>query len=345
MKCIFCLQEESATEEHVFPLAIGGHLTTDRVCRLCNSTLGTSADVPLVEHPLVLFKRRQLKIPDRAGNIPDVIGKFVKEGTLTEDPSQKFRLSADHDSDGVRIELLHGEKEIGLPDGRKIKQFSVDASDLDIARKTLGKIIQRERKRNGLTQLSTEELDILISGVIKQEPHGLMNPVIDSTVNLDMFGFKMGLLKIAYELAFRWLGEDYLGDSIAAQIRAVLMARSREQAIAVAGLLRGEMASPYDSLAHAFTPWNDDPNAHVAFSRVVKNSIIMFVRIFTAVAGTVVVTDNAARYVTGPFDPSVVRVIRIAPASGTSIETPFTSEIGRLFLAGSFGGAGSAPSI
>ena len=39
MRCIFCSNERPSSLEHVFPLAIGGHITTDRVCKECNSTL------------------------------------------------------------------------------------------------------------------------------------------------------------------------------------------------------------------------------------------------------------------------------------------------------------------
>ena len=36
MRCIFCLKERDPSLEHVFPAAIGGTLTIDRVCKPCN---------------------------------------------------------------------------------------------------------------------------------------------------------------------------------------------------------------------------------------------------------------------------------------------------------------------
>ena len=47
MLCIFCCKERASSLEHVFPLAIGGTVTTDRVCRECNSMLGTRVDAAL----------------------------------------------------------------------------------------------------------------------------------------------------------------------------------------------------------------------------------------------------------------------------------------------------------
>jgi hypothetical protein len=52
MRCIFCTNERPPSVEHVFPLAIGGHRTTDRVCKECNSTLGSRVDaaIRIVRH-------------------------------------------------------------------------------------------------------------------------------------------------------------------------------------------------------------------------------------------------------------------------------------------------------
>ena len=333
MKCIFCLEERTPTVEHIFPLAIGGSLTTDRVCQSCNSALGTSADGPLVKHPLVLMKRQQLRISDRSGKIPDALGEFVKEGTLAEDSSKKFRISTDQDQGIAKVELLYGEKEIVLPDGSKAKQVAVDASDTERAKKQLRRIIQRERERNGLPALPSEELERHVAEVMKQEPQNLESPTIISTVELDMFGLRLGLLKIAYELAFLWLGESYLDDPIAAQIRTVLlMTSSREDAITAAESIRAVMSPHCDYPLRGFMPWDDNPNSHVAFSGMTNGSILIFVRVFTAVAGVVVVSDNASRYAKGPYDPNVIRLIRLDPIGGESRDTSFTDEIGRLYL-------------
>jgi hypothetical protein len=65
MRCIFCLLERPRSVEHVFPLAIGGKLTTDRVCQQCNSTLGSRVDSALSDFPPVRQRRAELAL---AGN-------------------------------------------------------------------------------------------------------------------------------------------------------------------------------------------------------------------------------------------------------------------------------------
>ena len=64
MLCIFCSQERPPSLEHVFPLAIGGTVTTDRVCAVCNSTLGTRVDAALSDFLPIRTRRAQLGLAD-----------------------------------------------------------------------------------------------------------------------------------------------------------------------------------------------------------------------------------------------------------------------------------------
>jgi hypothetical protein len=57
MRCIFCLNERPGSKEHVFALAIGGRLTTDRVCEPCNSTLGSRVDAALSDFFSIRVRR------------------------------------------------------------------------------------------------------------------------------------------------------------------------------------------------------------------------------------------------------------------------------------------------
>src|SRR2546421_12555497 len=94
MRCIFCLEERPPSEEHVFADALGGVLTTDRVCAECNSYLGTKVDAPLIDSPRVLMRRWTLKIKGRAGKLPDPLRQFGT-GVLAADPTQKIRAKVD----------------------------------------------------------------------------------------------------------------------------------------------------------------------------------------------------------------------------------------------------------
>jgi len=336
MKCIFCLQDRPCSDEHIFPFAIGADLVFDRVCAFCNSMLGISADAPLVEHPLVLLRRWQLSIPDRNGETPDAIGKILKFGVLADDPSQRYRLTTDKTTREPKIELLHGEKAVALPDGGWAKQVSIDAVDLKAAKKKLETILQRERQRHKLPSLTPGELEIQVTVILAQKPQTLLNPTINTIVKMDGFGFNLGLLKIAYEIAFRWLGECYLVDPYAEKIRAILRAASREDAISAIGQIRYDSATPHEGSSPPFLPWRDDVNEHIAYLRMNGDSLVMFVRVFDCVSCSVQVTESCEQYARGQLDPSVIRFIGINATSRQTRETSYIDEIGRLYSIGRF---------
>ena len=67
MKCIFCLEERPGTDEHVFPLAIGGSLIFDRVCAGCNSDLGSRIDTAISDNFLIRNHRARLGLAGNSG--------------------------------------------------------------------------------------------------------------------------------------------------------------------------------------------------------------------------------------------------------------------------------------
>ncbi len=48
------------------------------------------------------------------------------------------------------------------------------------------------------------------------------HPEVFYRLKFDMASIRRGILKIAYELAFLWLGESYLDDPMAAILRSVV---------------------------------------------------------------------------------------------------------------------------
>ena len=60
-------------------------------------------------------------------------------------------------------------------------------------------------------------------------------PELHHQIKIDMAEFRKGLLKIAYELAFIWLGESYLDDPMAAKLRDVILSRSDEKTAGLRG--------------------------------------------------------------------------------------------------------------
>jgi hypothetical protein len=67
--CIRVLDDTCRSIEHVVPRALGGSLTTERVCRVCNNRVGQEVDEPLVRSFLVRQSRHRYQVPDpRSGH-------------------------------------------------------------------------------------------------------------------------------------------------------------------------------------------------------------------------------------------------------------------------------------
>jgi hypothetical protein len=241
MRCIFCLEEQPPSDEHVFPLAIGGSLHTDRVCGPCNSTLGKVADGPLTNHLLIAARRCQLKLPGNSGEVPDARKILLGEGVLASDPSQRIRIAENSQTGRLEPQVIYNSKEITLPDGTVAKQIVIDGGGSDAE---LRKIIARERKRAGLNPLSEADLHAL-ANVLRQNIQTAEQPTVKYDIEIDTTEFSRGLFKIAYELAHLWLGESYLDDSVAAKLRAISLAKIRpDQAKIVAAVQFGSGAWP-----------------------------------------------------------------------------------------------------
>src|SRR5579885_1288411 len=131
MLCIFCLKEHPASDEHVFPLSIGGNLITKRVCSNCNSRLGSSVDTTITEHPLILMRRSQLRLSGNSGDIPDVFKTVFGVGNLASDPNKKIQAFIDPKTGKIKTKQLYNSIDIQQENGSILRQISIDASDAE----------------------------------------------------------------------------------------------------------------------------------------------------------------------------------------------------------------------
>ena len=102
MQCIFCSEERSPSVEHVFPLAIGGTITTDRVCLKCNSELGTRVDAALSDFFPVRMRRAKLALAGNEGTPPAWYEMFLGQASVIH--------AANADGETSSMNLLGGLK-------------------------------------------------------------------------------------------------------------------------------------------------------------------------------------------------------------------------------------------
>ena len=219
MRCIFCLKERPGTREHVFPRAIGGRLTTDRVCKPCNSVLGGRVDVALSDNFLVRGHRARLRLAGNSGEPPAMHELLLGVGRLANNPEQRIEITFDERTQKLVTRALHHASDVIMQDGSKARRIVVDEKDAG----ELSKIVQRERRRHGATPLSAEALEKEISR-FRENVTTTKNTSVVFERSYSFAFVRHAMIKIAYELAFLWLGEDYLDDPSAAELRNAICA-------------------------------------------------------------------------------------------------------------------------
>jgi hypothetical protein len=321
MRCIFCLQERPPTVEHVFPLAIGGRMTFDRVCKSCNSLLGSRVDAALSDFFPIRQRRAELGLAGNSEVPPLPFDMLLGVATLASDPDRRIQTKYDRVTGKLDHRVLHHAANVVLPDGRKVRQISIDARDKD----QIPKIIQRERKRHGMPPMPTEELAIEVAKWTQNVTTTSPIP-IRKDLNISFAFLRHAMMKIAYELAFLWLGETYLDDPIAGQLRTAICSpdvASTDGIPGYVGEVKGCIGFPF---------WTAHPAHHLAYAyNLLNNQIILGVRIFDIQAAVLVVSNEPTRYLQGPNDP--LRFVTINSVNGDMRNTSFAEEQHRLALA------------
>ena len=319
MRCIFCSNERPPSLEHVFPLAIGGLITTDRVCKECNSTLGSRVDAALCDYLPIRVRRAELGL---AGNASAPPGRFeLLEGVVSLVGSNGGWLRVTYDEATKKLDLrrLYQASDVVTPDGQKVREIIIDERDKD----QIPKIIQRERKRHGLPPLSSEELAAQVSSYAA---NSIENPTVNMNIRVSFRYLRHAMFKIAYELAFLWLGETYLDDPLAVELRTAICSPDFASTDRFAGFI-GD-ASQCEPFSHCWTPHQAH---HLALSNVVAGNVLIGVRIFDLYAAHVPVSREAARYFGDPAAlQTELRFLALDAVSGKIIDTTMAEETHRL---------------
>jgi HNH endonuclease len=282
MRCFFCLEEREPTEEHVFPRAIGGTLTIDRVCKPCNDFLGAKVDVLLTNHELILIKRAEFGMIDRSGKVIDPLRKMFGVGTLANDPEKRIELVPDPETDRLQPRMRYHSTRTKRDDGSETVEITLDASEIG----ELEKIIQRERKLAGLDPAPDHEIEAYVAAA-RQQIRTIEQPSVLYGFRVDTYDFRRGICKIIYELACLWLGDAYLDDPVAQMLRNVILSGTEEK---IVGQILFDGAVPCLSL------WKGEPKAHIAFGRQQGEAFMIAVRIFDVASGVLCVTNTASKY-------------------------------------------------
>jgi len=271
MKCIFCLLEnpiEEFTSEHVFPEAIGGSLVLkDCVCKACNSFLGSNIDIHLTDHYIIQLHRFIYRLPGKSGKIPNPF----ENGTLTVNNEQKIKYIFDEKGNPKELYLTPSilKTKIGS-DSTKVS-ISIDKKDIHKLPEMLSKIIKRSGSKK---EINTDEL---LSQLKVEE---IKNPQIRVDAEVDIVNYQKAILKIAYELAYYWLGASYIEDPSARLIRTAILDQSDPSTWGEKFKIRGRIGL-FNRNVPVFPSGLDLTTSHLAFLSRSQNNIACYIRIFT----------------------------------------------------------------
>jgi hypothetical protein len=303
MLCIICMTMKPVREkgkgEHVFPLALGGSLIIERVCIDCDGRLGTKVDAGLINLAAIHQRRVELELKGQSGKLPEkdkhLIGKTIQD---LDDPRHSVRWERDKNT-GEAVPHINPYVEFLVDrqtDGLLIQPVAVyiDPSDIDKA----PALARGALKRAGLTdeaqveRIATEFVATLESTV------ELKNYVMTVKVNPDVH--RDALLKIAYELAWHWLGDPWLCDPVAILMREALNGNPQPG-------IRGKIIDDADA---AMETRGGDPRVlHVAWLMEFKGALTLWVRVFDVLAVAFVVSDSPTNYYFGERNAIVMHTL------------------------------------
>jgi|WetSurMetagenome_2_1015567.scaffolds.fasta_scaffold01024_6 hypothetical protein len=285
MKCIFCMLEKRTGEftvEHAFPEAIGGSFKLkDCVCKDCNSTLGSDVDVHLTDHYLIQFHRLLHRIPGKSGKIPNPLENSILSGNNP----QKVKYFFDEKGKPKELYLTPLVKRNKQADGSTKISISIDHKDEADLPKILQKIIDREGQ---IGKLTVE--DMLKS--YKREK--IENPLLQINEKIDMINYKRSILKIAYELAYYWLGPSYIDDPSAQLIRRAIIDQSDPNVWGDKYKIHGSIGLCKELNIVPFRLHLE--TSHIAFLQRTKNDIVCYIRIFAVFEGVIKISESAQSY-------------------------------------------------
>jgi hypothetical protein len=306
----------------VFPLAIGGTVTTDRVCQECNSTLGTRVDAALSDFLPIRMRRAKLGLAGHTGTPPAWYEMFLGYAKVIGQAADRVRTTFNQATGKLDTRQLYHASDVITPDGKKYRQITLDERD----KGQIPTIIQRERKRHGLPPLSDEALAAAAGVYTTAE---VKNPVVQLSISVSFAYLRHAMIKIAYELAFLWLGEAYLNDPLAIELRGAICDPDIDSTNKVAGYV-GE--AEHCDVFNRF--WIPHEAHHLAYATILLGQdIVISVRIFDIYAASAVVSHEPSRYVGDVADRAKLRFLAIDSVTGRTINTPFDEESGRMAAA------------
>lgn len=230
-QCIFCLKSfPELTKEHVIPDAIGGSLTTKKLCKNCNSYLGSKVDTHLTDNLIVGMERYRLGLLGRNQGFKHPFSR----GKLANDLEQNVKWTFHSDGSSDMHFDTKVTRKVGS-DGIKTISILLDKSREDELGAILESITNREKKAG---------YEVVPDSYIYREST-IRNPRLQFRNSFDLVGLEQAILKIVYEIAYIELQDSFLDSNIARRLREFIMNESAGLSDLGDIKVRGQMSFMY----------------------------------------------------------------------------------------------------
>ncbi len=288
-KCIICKKiknDEEFNKEHIIPESIGGFLTIDNVCKVCNSRLGEEIDSRIIDDFLI----KGNIVANRIGN------KNNKEKILFEklisNKDSKIKLIAKRGENG---EFKKWDANTSLKSSEEDKNHHSISFDSDKDVKIVLKEIEKLFKDKYGKILTEEEKNEIIYKINNESSHPKME--FNYTGHIDFEKLAREFVKIAYETAHYILGENYFDDEMGKDLRESLFDENHE--LIKKYTERGMELMSYPKLKENFNKINNfsEKNLiHLIQIHESNNKIYLAINLFNSYKNCICITETADLY-------------------------------------------------
>ncbi|MGY3917032.1 HNH endonuclease [Aeromonas australiensis] len=262
-ECIICRQyKDKFSDEHVIPDALGGYYHIRSVCEQCNSHLGSKVDTKLVDNKFIQLLRLQYKTLGKSKKLPNPYS-----GNIELNDGLKFQNRIDNNG-FVYQYILPSAPSIKNLDNEKVEiNFTLDEMDAHQSTALIEKILRKNNLSTESYSVEKEDLTLDLSGV-------------KTTINIDLYEFKIGLLKIAYEFAMDSI-ESYHQDQEAINISNILLTANYNEA---SKYTHGSGFENMVELNYRKFIKIDDDSHFLVLSSIPNEGLICFVSLFNSMS-------------------------------------------------------------
>jgi len=283
--------------------------------------LGSRVDAALTDNFLVRGHRAHLRLAGHSGEPPAIHELLEGVGRLSNAPEHRVEVKFDKRTQKLVMRVIPHTADIIMPDGSKACKITIDEKDA----LQLPKIIQRKRKQHGVPLLSPEDLQKEIKR-FKESTKTVENPALHFERSYSFAFVRHAMIKIAYELAFLWLGEEYIDDPSAEKLRNAVCANDPSSTDKLSAHVTNA-----EGFA-AFKLWPANETEHLAYAIVVDDGIGIAVRVFNIHASFVWVTKKPKRFLSEKNANQRLRFIRMNAVEKKKQDIPMIDELRRIAL-------------